>query len=322
MAPRGLTPKTWAPVSYSAQVTGLSAGETIPFPQVTLQSGFNTPYLIDEIRLMASMGVTGLSTVIPAAFISFQLSAGRHQFSSGAPNQTPYVPMCLFGPTYSSTGAKEDVSVPINTGTLVQRRYSTRRWVLPKPLFMEAGDTIHASVSRDASYGSSLGDISAWVTVIGRALPPGTPHPAKRCIPYVSYFIHPVANQYSEATNQVLRNTNAVPWTVQRLILVSRSGGASTVALGTGMYENSSPSNYATVRIGDSLGYKVTGSSAGGFVPLSDVATFYNNVAWTFSRTLPPQAYYNVAFNLVRGAGTPTGFQPMISFVGYREEVA
>lgn len=316
------TAKTWAPVSYTSEVTGLGAGETLPFPQVSLQSGFNTPYLVDEIRLTAYTGAYTLASVTIgdiSSILSYQLGAGKYLFSQGGFGQTPFVPMILYAPTYSGGGHFENMTQAVTGGTDA-RRFSTRRWVLPKPLYMPAGDAIVASVARDSVIGTSIPDITAQVTVIGRALPPDTQSPAIRQIPYVGYYIHPSTATFSEGNFQ-LQNPFNSDWNVQRLILATRNATANNgVVTGAGFYENSGTIRFASLKLSDSLGYKITGSSIGGFIPIGDIASVQTDAAWTFSRPLPPGEQYNATFQITTGSVTNTEFDVLLGLVGYRDE--
>jgi hypothetical protein len=323
---KGLTPKTWAPVSYTSEVTGLGAGETLPLPQASLQSGFNTPYFIDEIRFTAYTGTyTGIDLAGDiSGMIGFQLSASSYAFSRGGFGQTSFVPMILYAPTYSSAASTTNgplyESMRQAVSATENRRYVTRRWVLPKPLFMPAGDTILAAVNRVAAIGTDIPDITAQVTVIGRALPPNTPTPAKRQIPFVGYYVHPSTATYSEGNFQLL-NPFKSDWNVQRMVIATRTTAANGFSTGAGFLESpDGTTRYASIKLTDSLGYKITGSSAGGFVPIADVASRNNDSVWTFSRPLPPNEQYNAAFQITTGTITNTVFDVLFSMVGYRDE--
>lgn len=325
----GITPKTWAPVSYTTSVGGLTPGTTLMMPQVSLQSGFNTPYLVDEIRMTAYTGnyeATSASVFGPlSALVSFQFWTGKYFFSQGMGQQPSAVPMNLYAPTFSGGGQYEDVEQGISP--TLSRRYSTRRWVLPKPLYMPAGDIVQATVTRSGTYATvapaSNSNITAQVTIVGRALPPSTRAPDRRCVPNVGWFSHPAGLAYSEA-NSALQNPFKTPWYVQRLLLQTvrpNSPANDGVQTGYGFFASADGTrNYATVKITDSLGYKITGPGNGGYLPLGDIASSNNDCAWTFSRELPVDENYNVAFRIVPGSSTNPNFSPMISFVGYREE--
>lgn len=315
-ARKSLTANTWAPVSYTSEVSGLTAGTTLVLPQVSLQSGFNTPYLVDEIRMTAFTepydGVTAATTSDIAALLSFQFWTGSYYFSQSLTGAQPSaVPMWLFCPTYSSSACREHVYS-------ADRWMSVRRWVFPKPLYMSPGDIVQATVLRDSTIGTIVPDITARVTIVGRALPPGTPGPAVRQVPAVAWFKHPAGQAYSEATIE-LQNPFKTDWHVQRLIMQSyASDDAGGFNTGRGFFVNTT-TGYGLVRISDSLGYKVTGSSQGGFIPLGDVASPYTNCAWTFNREIAPDANFNVAFQIIPGSFT-ANLSPLISFVGYRNE--
>jgi len=324
-----LTAQTWAPVAYTTEVSGLTAGKTLMMPQVNLQSGFNTPYWVDEIRFTAFTATYDSSGGVQgdiSAIIRFQLQTGTHFFSQAALSSPSAVPMILYAPTYSGNAQYEQTSQAITNSTV--RNYSTRRWVLPKPLWMPAGDIVQATVSREAAFGSAVASITAQMTVIGRAVLPDTKPPPARCIPHVGWFVHPTGAgtsvPYSQANAQ-FKNPFTSPWYVQRIILNTRDqlNESNGVRTGYGLFEDpSGVSSYAQVQLFDSLGYKITGSSQGGYVPLADVASAVNDASWTFGRPLPPGENYNANFRIVAGSADTTVFSPMISFVGYREELS
>lgn len=328
------TARVWAPVSYTSRVLGLTPGQSLLMPQGTLQSGFNTPYFIDEIRFSVHTGTDANALVaapVPdiASMLSFQLQTGSYFFSQAALGSLSTVPMMLYAPTYSGHAQAEGFAQGIGSGT--SRFFATRRWVLPKPLWMPPGDLLQATVSRDVLYGSSLSSVDAHVTVVGRALPPDAKPPATRCIPHVGWYVQGLdssnnALTYSEATAQ-LQNPFKVPWHVQRIILNTRfnpSSPSNSVGTTAAITEDrTGVTEYVRVRLSDSLGYKITGSTRGGFVPLADVADGINDGAWTFGRAIPPNENFNAAFMLVPGTGTNYNqLQPMISMVGYREEAS
>jgi hypothetical protein len=320
-----LTATTWAPVAYTTEVSGLTAGVTLMMPQVSLQSGFNTPYWVDEIRFTARTASYDPNSVILgdiSAIIEFELQTGTHFFSQAALSSPSPVPMTLFCPTYSGKAQYENV---IQNFTATSNQvYATRRWVLPKPLWMPAGDLVQAKVRRAASYGTGVPSITAQMTVIGRAVLPDTPPPTARCIPHIGHFTHPTGSTYSQANAQ-FKNPFTTPWYVQRIVMNTRdqTNSGTSVRTGYGFFEDPlGARSYAQVQISDSLGYKITGSSQGGYVPLADVASFSNDAAWTFGRPLPPGENYNVNFRIVAGSNDTTVFSPMISFVGYREELS
>lgn len=324
---KSMTAQNWVPVSYTSTVTGLTAGQTLMMPQVTLQSGFNTPYFVDEIRFTAftaAADTTSSRSTDIASFLSFQLQTGHFYFSQSALGSPSSVPMNMYAPTFSTNAQWESV-FGVKSSSTAGSLYATRRWLLPKPLWMPPGDIIQATITRDVAVGSSLSNITAQMTVIGRALPPHSAKPVARCVPHVGWFLHPISTTHSAATQQ-LRNPFKVPWNVQRLILESRAtfdANFNTNSLGGyGFFESPDASqSYFQIRISDSLGYKVTGSSLGGYVPLGDVAAAINDGAWTFSRPLPVDQNFNVDFNFIGGGSlTSSKLQPMISFVGYREE--
>lgn len=324
-----LTAQTWAPVAYTTEVSGLTAGKSLMMPQVNLQSGFNTPYWVDEIRFTAFTASYNSSGGVQgdiSAIISYQLQTGVHFFSQAALSSGSPVPMILYAPTYSGNAQYDQTIQSIDNTTV--RNYSTRRWVLPKPLWMPAGDIVQARVHRSTDFGTAVASITAQMTVVGRAVLPDTPPPPARCIPHVGHFTHPTGTGTSVAfsmANAQFKNPFQTPWYVQRIVLNTRDqlGETSGVRTGYGLFEDpTGVLSYAQVQLFDSLGYKITGSNAGDYVPLADVASAANDAAWTFGRPLPPGENYNVSFRVVAGSSDTTVFSPMISFVGYREELS
>lgn len=311
---KGLGPnpiaKRGAPISLTAQVTNVTAGSTRVFNTAALQPGYRIPYLIDEIRFDLDHAIAAIGFAdyyLLATQVKFVFTIGQHQFS-----QVP-IPMALYAPEYSVYGNVEngkDSEAVLSTQT-----FERRRWALPKPIWLGAGDTIQCSIVRPVTGIAAIDNANlntASITYVGRTMPPGSPPPPIRNVPWVAYYQHPSTVTYSESNDQ-FRNKFLKPWHIQRTV-----AAVTGVNVGSNfdVYMFESTARYATVKINDSLGYQISRD----FIPMADLYAAGYGDAWTFSRSIGPRAQINVAFNTYDPASTGA-LSPMVSFVGYREEL-
>lgn len=311
-----------APVSFSAGATAIAAGQTVPLNLVNLQSGYRTPYWVDEIRMQVYSGSSvdaGTFGVQAGGYMmQFQFRTGNYAFS-----KTP-IPMALYAPQYGASAL-----IGQETGSLDIVGHSVR-WVLPKPLFMAPGDQIQCNVTRLSGVGAYGGaGFNADVAYVGRALPPGTTGPNARCVPWVANYIHDFANAYSE-TQAEFRNPFMVPLYVHRF--VGRPGSKSSTGapdLSNGiaggdfatqfnMLPTSTGIKYASVYIEDSLGYKIVAGPSNAYSPVGCVFDT-ERCAWTFGRPLGPREQFNMKF-ATNGSASGTNSVFGVGMVGYREE--
>lgn len=308
----GKTPmsRKGAPLSFSANLTGLNPGDMNKLLSTSaLANGFRNPYLIDEIRMQAYMSSPAAQTVGSGYAVSFQFRTGAYAFS------LQDVPMGLYAPVYNSFGSSIFSSF---TGGLT-RIGDDVRWQLPRPLWMAPGDQIQALVSADASAGSSGNQArTVDVTYVGRSLPPGTPGPKSRSVPWVSSYIHDFANAYSETSTEFRNPFSDKPWQLQKLICktMNKSATGGGVVGRFNMLPDAAGTKYASVYMEDSLGYKITRD----YHPAGAIFDTERCV-WTFQRPIGPREQVNMKFRTV---GTAGGANVVfgVSAIGCREEAA
>jgi hypothetical protein len=307
-----------APVVFSAQAT-LAVGKSGVLNAQTLQSGFRTSYFIDEIRVSmhttkmattaTARGFTGLSNLVKILF-----QTGKYQFSADA------VPAGLLAPMFGQDYGNVDL------GAIGEfRSFSSIRWMLPKPLFMPAGDVVLANVSIDdltlltTIFGSEP-CVTVTITYVGRLLPQGYIAQSRE-VPWLAWWTKNASTVYADSTTR-LRNPFKIPAHVQRFTqrtYDSKYGGALTEyyseesargqLFNTGVYE--------TVKISDSRGYSITNK----FVPVGDVFDVARH-AWTFGRELSPREQFNMQMTTENPASLPANHEYItnIGLVGYRSE--
>ena len=201
-----------APVVFSAQTT-LAPGKAAVLNAQTLQSGFRTSYFIDEIRIAmhtskistvsSAQGITGLSGLVSILF-----QTGKYQFSKTA------VPVGLLAPLFG-----QDYGNVAMGGAANYRSFASVRWMLPKPLFMPAGDVVLATVNLDAlalltTLFSGEPCVTVTVTYVGRLVPQGY-IAQQRDVPWLAWWTKNASTAYAEAQTN-LRNPFMIPAHVQR----------------------------------------------------------------------------------------------------------
>lgn len=307
-----------APVVFSAQAT-LAAGKSGVLNAQTLQSGFRTAYFIDEIRVSmhttkmetvnTARGFTGLSNLVKILF-----QTGKYQFSADA------VPAGLLAPMFGQDYGNVDL------GAIGEfRSFSSVRWMLPKPLFMPAGDVVLANVSIDdlALLTTIFGTdpcVTVTITYVGRLLPQGYMAQSRE-VPWLAWWQKAASTAYAESTTR-LRNPFKIPAHVQRF--TQRTYDSKSSGVLTEYYSEESAlaqiynaGTYETIKIGDSRGYAITNK----FVPIGDVFDVTRH-AWTFGRELGPREQFDMAMTTENIASIPAGHDYItnIGLVGYRSE--
>lgn len=316
-----------APVSFSGRVGGLGAGENEVVDASALQNGYRTPYYIDEIRMTSWFDSFLTSGGTPDPYsqgtapqtlgyaTKFLFRVGAHKISDEP------IPMGSYGPNYNGTALGEIYS----NG---QGRFgSSQRWLLPKPLLMQPGDVILATVFRDASAGSAVAvDANATVTYVGRALPPGAKTPLVRNVPWVAKYEHAFSQSYSRTGvngKNPFQNPFTNPLTVHRLtgkVANIRSDQARPTS-------GSFLSNFGPVMLPvtgvadlacymeDSQGYKITRA----FTSVGAIFDTGRN-AWTYNRAIGPREQIDMQFQLNGATDSITAF--VVGLIGHREEAA
>lgn len=304
-----------APVSFTAEGTGLLPGKNMVLNQTALASGYRTPYFLDEIRMQVFMGSASVTSLVSSFAAAFQFRADSHAFSN-----VP-IPMSLYQPQYNNTS--QQLLANYVGGTL--RRGTTARWLLAKPLWMAPGSTLQADVFRHltAAAGDGTNPFTVVVTYVGRALPPGSKQPVSRHVPWAAFYTHDFANSYSETDVQSpFQNPFTRELMVHRFIgrpLSKATSGVSTTFRDF-MLPNDLGVRYAAIDMWDSTGYRVVkgGGSGGMFVPVGMVFD-PERCSWTFARPLGAREQYNMAFQ-TQGTSGGTDRLFCVSMLGTREE--
>lgn len=307
-----------APVVFSAQAE-LVAGQQATLNAQTLQSGFRTPYFIDEIRISGvtptyagPLAFTGLNDAIR---IKFQ--TGHFYFSDD------FVPVGLMAPLFS----KSDYGIVSGGGDMpFERGYTSIRWLLPRPLYMPAGDVVLANVQLFDRAGSLASRFFAGpackvtVTYVGRIVAQGFVEDEPRYVPWLAWWTKRLSDAYAEAQTR-LRNPFTVPAHVQRF--TSRTYLYDSVANNTlleqdvdGMVQNQMPHHVITVS--DSRGYAIVPR----FTPVGNVFDTARR-AWTFGRSVDSREQFNMQMRSENLAALQAGtdYFTNVGLVGYREEV-
>lgn len=319
-----------APVVFSAQAT-LPNNKSAVLNAQTLQSGFRTPYFIDEIRItmhtsvidlnaFLMRGITGLSGLVQILF-----QTGSHYFSNDAVPVGVLAP--LFGVDYGNEVLAQDAVTLANQ----IRSFSNVRWMLPKPLYMPAGDVVLANVTipDNAFLASVFGTnpcITVTVTYVGRLIPQGY-QARERHIPWVAWWTKKASESVKDA-NTRLRNPFTIPAHVQRFTQRTYStSGVSTPAASRRFLEESHVAQlylasqpYESIIISDSRGYAITNK----YVPIGDVFDPARH-AWTFGRELSSREQFNMTMRTENfSALNPTSadYITNVGVIGYRTENA
>lgn len=303
-----------SPQLWSASLSNVAVGDVQNLNLKTLQPATRTPYWIDEIRITMSMpptstvdiGMTGL-----AGFVEAKWTTGQYAFSRD------FVPVGLHAPRWFRNSAGD-----ARVGSQF-RSFSSVRWVLPKPLYMPAGDAVQGLI-RYRSYATlAAANIPIErinVGYIGRIAAPGTPPPDVRYVPWLSSF-RKVNTTILAQTNDEFRNPFAdKPLYVQRF--TCRTFAENDQSVYWQFYETTDYQGpdlipqYTGVQMYDTAGYNI----ARDYPPVNDVFDG-TRAAWTFGRTLAPREQYDVQLQSFGGAlAAGQTYWTMMGMVGFREE--
>lgn len=344
-----------APMSFTAQVTGLTPGLTKVFDAAALQPGYRTPYWIDCITMVIkSPSIASQSNAVGCSngtgfgsVIDFQFQTGHHAFSAkpiAAPCFTQRYMSRFDGIFNLTTGSPEELgqrtTVTANSPspgvtTTLRNFYCVYRWLLPKPLLLLPGDVVIASATRNSqiaagSTASPTGQtfsaaMTATVTYTGRACEPGAKLPKFQCVPWVGMFdqidvgsgaaITPWANTYREFENPFQH-----VWNVQKLVaraVLATNNNSTSSGQVTNLSTSTGGMNSWSVKITDPLAYQITN----GFVSIENLANLDGPSSWTFSRPVGPRQRVNMEFDFGTSTLASTlSTRKMVSLVGYREE--
>lgn len=322
-----------APVAFSAQAE-LQPGKSVVLNAQTLQSGFRTPYFIDEIRISMytapfntsdqfnTNAFTGLSDVIRVLF-----QTGSFMFSADP------VPVGLMAPIFSPFDYGEaEQEVQALTDANLGRCFSSVRWLLPKPLWMPAGDVVLANVTfndTDKVFSTVFGTqpVTVIVTYIGRLVPQGYVS-TSRDIPWLAWMSKRATTAWASSQTR-FRNPFLVPAHVQRFTSRTywseyRAGHPTECRLTEMTQVGQVPSMvvpFQEITLDDSRGYSIVSK----YTPIGEVFDATRKV-WTFGRELTSREQFNLQMrNGSFGGVTPrlpanTDLITNVGVVGYRTE--
>jgi hypothetical protein len=325
-----------APVSFTANAT-LSVGQqNIPLNAQTLQSGFRSAYFIDEVRMSvvtptaynaSSINgylIDGLLGLVTARFFT-----GSYAFSACPIPIGLYAPVLGGSPTPQNGTTAADYGAysvgPVGADTEVSR--GSVRWVLPVPLYVNAGDVLQCLLGYlQPAIVTAMPDVKVTVTYVGRFINPGSAPPSAAYVPWVGLYSRKFSEGYG-STNEQLRNPFLKNWTAQRFtsrIFIDQRMGSGMhrfleVDSTYGMYNPVTP--YWRVKMSDSMGYAIVPRAT----PVGSVFDLAARRAWTFNRDIAAREQVNLDVTPVNALTAINGTADLtlnVALVGYREEHA
>ena len=184
--------------------------------------------------------------------------------------------------------------------------YSSYRWRLPEPLYLEAGEVLGSWFTRG---NDGFGTIDGEVSYVGRTVAPYTPRPRVIPVPYVAPFVTTLGQTYQQSNKKHLFNPFGVDLRVQRLTgrLANVVGTAVSAARGI---TPTTAGSAISILMNDSWGGKMVNNNTGP----GDVFDCLR-AAWTVDTIMPPKGVYEV-----RAWNIPATQQLHVAVVGVREE--
>lgn len=273
--------------NVSANNSGVPDSEELSYP-------FRKAVVIDEIRwtLRTDAPVNSSQQLGAAVFVKMQI--GRH-FLMRDP-----VPLWLLG---TMMAVSQETDRDLETG----QDYSTYRWRLPKPLYVEAGGVLRSTFSRGDD---GFDPIHVRVSYAGKTVAPDQPVPSIISVPYVAPFVTPVGVVYSQSNENHLFNPYDFPLMVQRL-----TGRVLNFVSRSKLYMQEKPTptvagSDITVLMNDSWGGKMINNNTGPSDAFDILRT-----AWTVDTIMPPKGVYEV-----RVWNIPAATSLHVAMIAYRDE--
>ncbi len=297
------------PTILSAALTDLDVRRTKTPDMSTLVNTAKEAMLINTITITTE-GNGGYECG-GLVFVSFQV--GRFKLMN-AP-----VPVWMLTPN-----PRSDNYYQAQTIDSISRRWHTYRWVLPKPLYVPAGEALVPTFSRESD--SHTDDIDITISYAGHVVE-RIPRPVVVDVPFVANVIGTGGTVSAwEGVAAGLGNPFNVPLQIQRLIgrirtpnlttkyldsvVSSGSGGAQAAAPLDGGYLTDDGSAGVLTRIRDSVGVDLVKDP----IPFDALFSGKSRM-WPFERTLARREYLSVYFRDV-----PTNTNPMIAMIASRQE--
>lgn len=306
------------PFFAAADVTLNAGGTAPPFDSRRLGNPYRQAMVIDEIHFQIKTVATPGGDTQPPAGANMGGSV-RARFKLGRVEVShDFVPIWNYGTLWNDENSESFGFIEgllAGGGSVISSRLNYYRWILPKPLYIPAGNILQPSISRQQD-GLAF-PTNVWVGYGCRRLGPHTP-PAELDVPYVATFLPgEIAEGSSPNTFQSSENDLVNPFLsdlkVQRF---------------TGRVQSRTATTGVTSAIVDDAGSEVTlvMKDSYGTNIIRDF-TSWNHVfdrnrrAWTFNRILKAKERYNVSLANVATGASPTNFySPMIAMIGTRRE--
>lgn len=282
-----------ANILQTASIGVANSGQLIP--------PWRRPYLIKEIRFVASAYPAVISLLTEAQnMYAVKMSLGNFGITNG------YEPIGSFCPSVQQLANTSGYQGALTT--LNPSSYSMNRWVLPRPMYVQAGDGIQASFKRFVDGSTFAGSVE--MAIVGELVPDGSSPPKTSCIPWIStYANNKVASSMSQALN--LQNPfNDRNLNMQRFVgKFFYDQGSGNLLSATGSTQTGAGD--AMVRLTDSDRFAITPAGQLRFGEAFDVRS---NVL-EHRRILPPKGWFQVQFNQAN-----VNSIYFLSMIGWREE--
>lgn len=287
---------TPSPVVLSSSCS-VALGSNATPSSADLSYPYRKAILIDEIRFSLWADMNAAFNL--GAFVYAKFQVGQHYLMRDP------TPIWSLGTLMDFN--QEQAADALLATTLAVSNY---RWILPEPLYLEAGQVLRPVFNRVAiSSGGPAGNVTVQVSYAGRVMPPNHTRPKTLLVPYAAPFVTTFGQQFQQSNEYQLFNPFTVPLKVQRL---------------TGrVFDNASPfgrwfpsitapttANDTNVQIEDSWGGVIVDRPTGP----GDVFDALR-ASWTFDTVMPPKGIYKV-----KAQNIPTTSQLHIAMIGTREE--
>lgn len=312
----------------------LEEGENLQLDAQALSNFFDTPMVIDEIRVQIKSPDNFLTIGNFGGSIRLKLTLGRYALTD------VYVPVGCLGPTFDG-GTIDNAVYQVGTYSpeCIPAQFSTYqvgffRWKLPRPLVVPVGMPLEAKISRQIE-GLNLvypdnTTVSVNVAYVGRVTKKRLPKGITVPIPYVGLY----ENVFTSASVAVsgqrdLYNPFQSPLTVQRLIgrwqniyLDSGTPQASLISLDANGSLGSTAIDFPLTQIRLFDGFNVTNR----LIPGASIWE-ENTRAFNMNVELGPREGFEVTIDATAGVPS-TGAQPspdgsntsLVTMIGWRNE--
>jgi hypothetical protein len=261
----GIRTRTEAPVCLYSPITlagthttGSTAGPALD----SLTAPLDVPMVIDEIDWGIDLGGAGFAACEPGAFVQAEFNLGHLRLS-----EFP-IPIWNYCPTYDPLTEIPDVSsasdpgghgVPLGNSEGWVAWY---RWVLPKPLYLGAGQVLSPQYTLVEIAQQTLlpvNGVTVHTAYRGRVV--SGPPPKFIDVPFVSQFQCSAMNSFTGnanvvySTERTLRNQFTVPLDLQRIIMRCYPFPSFNLTVEP-VPQSTYPENFS-IRLEDSGGYKL-----------------------------------------------------------------